>query len=433
MPITELKFSNFKSFKDVQIDLNNFNVLIGKNASGKSNFVQIFRFLRDLARNNMEVAISNQGGIEYLRNVKLDNDQNFSIELTSNKQFKFPIEVKNDKFYLAKVYELKYKLEIKFTDQRPEYKISNEHVKFESDFHNLNPDYSSTVVMYDDDEDMGDKIGEGTIVLSNKCGKINLELKNTKSTINTEIPFDSDDIIPRSILNLIEGVTKENPIIPLLDTPLAGLPVNWISIFTDVALYDFDPKSSKSTSKHTINKLQENGENLAFIIQHIKDDAESERKFLNLLQDLLPFIDNVSVESFYDKSLMILLKEKYFEKNLPSSNISDGTINILDLILALYFEKEKFIIIEEPERNVHPNLLSKVVEMMKDSSINKQIIITTHNPEILRYSNNDDIYFVDRDEKGFSTICKPSEIEDLQNLLDEIGIEELYIDNMICK
>lgn len=431
MPITKIKLSNFKSFEDVKVNLNNFNVLIGKNASGKSNFVQIFRFLRDLARDDMETAISNQGGIEYLSNIKLDKSKKFSIEITSDKNFRFPIEIKKDVYLLVKIYEVIYKLDIIFTDKKPGYKISEENVKFICDFHDLEHNEDDKVLMLSKNSE-GEKIGEGVITLSNICGKINVNLEGTEIPIGfKEIPINSEDIIPKRILNLIEGVTKENPVISLLDTPLAGLPVPWVSLFTDFAIYDFDPKSSKETTKHTINKLKENGENLAFILQHIKEDEENERKFLNLLRDLLPFVDNIDVESFYDKSLIILLKEKYFEENLPSSHISDGTVNILDLILALYFEDERFIIIEEPERNIHPYLLSKIVQMMKESSKNKQIIVTTHNPEILRYSSNEDIYFIDRDKNGFSTIFKPNEIEELKSLLEEIGIEELYVDNML--
>ena len=58
MPINKIKISNFKSFKEIDIDLRQFNVLIGANASGKSNFVQIFKFLRDIEKHGLENAIA---------------------------------------------------------------------------------------------------------------------------------------------------------------------------------------------------------------------------------------------------------------------------------------------------------------------------------------------------------------------------------------
>jgi len=47
MGIKKIDVKNFKSFKDLKSALGRFNVLIGVNVSGKSNFVSIFRFLKD--------------------------------------------------------------------------------------------------------------------------------------------------------------------------------------------------------------------------------------------------------------------------------------------------------------------------------------------------------------------------------------------------
>ena len=44
MAIKSIRVKNFKSFKDVEVHLGNFNVLIGANASGKSNFIQVIKF-----------------------------------------------------------------------------------------------------------------------------------------------------------------------------------------------------------------------------------------------------------------------------------------------------------------------------------------------------------------------------------------------------
>jgi predicted ATPase len=90
------------------------------------------------------------------------------------------------------------------------------------------------------------------------------------------------------------------------------------------------------------------------------------------------------------------------------------------------------VIIEEPERNIHPYLISKVVNMMKDASKKKQIVITTHNPEILKHADLNDILLISRDKDGFSTISRPIEKEEIKKFLEnEIGIEELYVQNLL--
>ena len=48
MPITFIHLENFKSFEKLSLDLKDINIFIGANASGKSNFLQIFRFIKNL-------------------------------------------------------------------------------------------------------------------------------------------------------------------------------------------------------------------------------------------------------------------------------------------------------------------------------------------------------------------------------------------------
>ena len=146
-------------------------------------------------------------------------------------------------------------------------------------------------------------------------------------------------------------------------------------------------------------------------------------------------MENLDVEKFADISLLFKLRESYFKTQyLPASLISDGTINMTALIVALYFEEKPFVIIEEPERNIHPSLISKVVEMMKGVSQTqkKQIVVTTHNPEFVKYAGLENILLVSRNEDGFSTVSRPADKEEVKTFLkNDIGIEELYIQNLL--
>lgn len=69
MAINRIRVSNFKNFKSLDVDLGKFNLVIGANGSGKSNFVQVFKFLNDIVKHGLDDAISMQGGITYLRNI----------------------------------------------------------------------------------------------------------------------------------------------------------------------------------------------------------------------------------------------------------------------------------------------------------------------------------------------------------------------------
>jgi predicted ATPase len=205
-------------------------------------------------------------------------------------------------------------------------------------------------------------------------------------------------------------------------------------LFSDISIYDFDPKIPKKATPITGKAdLEEEGGNLAIVLKNIIENREKERKFSNLVRDLLPFVDNLDVEKFADKSLLFKLREVYTKRHyLPASLISDGTINITALIIALYFEDKPLTIIEEPERNIHPHLISKMINMMKDASIKKQIIVTTHNPEMVKNADLENILLVSRDKDGFSTISRPADKEEVKTFLkNEIGIEELYVQNLL--
>ncbi|KKL85913.1 hypothetical protein LCGC14_1949990 [marine sediment metagenome] len=51
--LSEIRIRNFLSYKDVTFsEVNRFNVLIGKNNSGKSNLIKIMKFLQDNTKTN---------------------------------------------------------------------------------------------------------------------------------------------------------------------------------------------------------------------------------------------------------------------------------------------------------------------------------------------------------------------------------------------
>ena len=47
MKISNIEIKNFKSFKNMSVSLNDFNVVVGQSASGKSNFVSLLYFSED--------------------------------------------------------------------------------------------------------------------------------------------------------------------------------------------------------------------------------------------------------------------------------------------------------------------------------------------------------------------------------------------------
>ncbi len=79
MLIKKIFAENFKTFDRLDLSLGSMNFVIGANASGKSNFISVFDFIRNISRHGLKDAISMQGGPEYLRNRSLPTSRDLSI------------------------------------------------------------------------------------------------------------------------------------------------------------------------------------------------------------------------------------------------------------------------------------------------------------------------------------------------------------------
>jgi predicted ATPase len=415
MTIKTIHVKNFKSFKELQVDLGKFNILIGANASGKSNFIRVFEFLRDIARHGLENAISLQGGAEYLTNLNLGATENFSIEVvfTPDHERFFTISAaKTSKSGLGMVpLEVTYSFSVGFSKKGKEFRVIDDRLTMKADFRTWGQDREQA------ESAKLHAVGEVLIFRDGETTSVSVTPPESLSLSEYEV----------SPLIFREAASRLSPI-------LIGLPFFVGIAFDYIAIYDFDPKLPKKATPITGKAdLEEDGSNLAIVLKNIIENKDRKRKLRNLLGDLLPFVTGLEVEKFADKSLLFNLQETYAKKqSLPASLISDGTINVTALIAALYFERKPAAIIEEPERNIHPSLISKIIAMMKDASKNKQIIVTTHNPEVVKHADIGDILLVSRDGNGFSTISRPAENEEVKVFLqNEMGLEELFVQNLL--
>ncbi|HXF64203.1 MAG TPA: AAA family ATPase [Caldilineaceae bacterium] len=82
MYISHIRLKNWKNFKDVEADLQLRTFLIGPNASGKSNFLDAFRFLRDVAEDGLRKAVDEtRGGISSIRCLAARQYSNIDLEV----------------------------------------------------------------------------------------------------------------------------------------------------------------------------------------------------------------------------------------------------------------------------------------------------------------------------------------------------------------
>lgn len=84
MLITNLKLKNWRNFSTVDVPLGPRVYLIGANAAGKSNLLDVFRFLRTVAQSEgggLQKAMKERGGIKKLRSLHARTDTEVRIEV----------------------------------------------------------------------------------------------------------------------------------------------------------------------------------------------------------------------------------------------------------------------------------------------------------------------------------------------------------------
>lgn len=62
--IDKIEINGFRSIANLKLDIKDINVLIGGNGSGKSNFIGVFKFLREVTEGRLETYVKTSGGAE---------------------------------------------------------------------------------------------------------------------------------------------------------------------------------------------------------------------------------------------------------------------------------------------------------------------------------------------------------------------------------
>ena len=440
MAIRRLKVSNFRSFNELDVELGDFNVLIGANASGKSNFVEVFRFLRDIRKEGLRNAVALQGGSRYMHNLRLGTTKALGIEISDIQKVTgmtydthHGMEFRD---WVFPYHELTYSFSIDAASQngrthRDGWRILDD----------------SVVRKFTVNSEYGDRLGEIDFLvwldakgLHNRV-RVDTSLEERiegKPLFRIHLPNDSlmfpqDRLLFESeYFNLILQDPDGFPTVKYRQD--LGYYRGPLRDIDDMGIYCIEAKASQQArTVRAPAALTEEASNLVQILDRILADKDQRKTLLNLVRFLLPYINDVGVQDLTDGSLLFNVSEKYTTgERIPASLISEGTIAAIALVVVLYFEDSPLVVFEEPDRGMHPKLMSRVVEMMKEVSKEKQVIITTHHPEMVRYAGVENLLFVSRDKDGFSQISRPADKTMVKQFLaNDIGLDQLYVDDLL--
>jgi predicted ATPase len=384
--LKKLIVNNFLSFNESVFEFGKVNCLIAPNNTGKSNLIKVLEFLNVALYENIDVAISQFGGINKLQNYRVKKETIY-IEAWFNLENTCLINydlMKYDAILICMI-TINIKDKTSNIDLLFEGKIKGTYI-FEKERINLlkervfNDDISSVLTTY---EQSIEKLNQ------KRYSKFLFAYSSNSASYKRDYINDDKFKLVSNLLNLQLNTKKE-----LLKPLNLHYLFNSDSIFSS---YYFIPNNIKSGQMFDSSNLNKFGQNLTYFLSSLDDDT-----FNNISTALIgevELVNGIKIEDEDVKKLYFVEDINGEEKLIPLYDISDGTIHFTAIMTAIYSNPNSLsILIEEPERNMHMKTLSYILNTMRDSE--KQIFFTTHSTEILQQLKLDEILFMFRDYDG---------------------------------
>lgn len=180
-------------------------------------------------------------------------------------------------------------------------------------------------------------------------------------------------------------------------------------------VFSFELESLKRWCDLRERSLDPSGEGLARTLFHLqsKDPARWEA-LQEEFREYLPDLNRITFDSTENGQVVLGYWEKGSSKPTSINAISDGILLLTALLAVRYSEDASILLLEEPERGIHPRRLEEVTQSFKalasseDPDKEVQVILTSHSPYFLdRFKDSpESVIVVDRGP-DHGTVCRP--------------------------
>ena len=191
-----------------------------------------------------------------------------------------------------------------------------------------------------------------------------------------------------------------------------------------------------SQSLH-VRRLGDHGENFAALVQTICQDDKAKSAYLAWLRELRPDeVDDVGTLSGAVGEPLFMLSEK--GQTFAAPILSDGTLRFA-AIAAAFFQPEmpRVMTIEEIENGIHPSRLRLLVELLVSQSRSgkTQVFATTHSPTTLAWLQKTEYrttFVCKRDEEtGESTIRPLTDVPQFSDVSEKYPLSDLFAEGWL--
>jgi predicted ATPase len=167
-------------------------------------------------------------------------------------------------------------------------------------------------------------------------------------------------------------------------------------------------------------RLSQSGDNLANVLQYLQEQHPRRlEEIFAALANRVPRLERVFTERLADGRLLLLLKDRPFSEPVLSRFTSDGTLKLLAYLTVLYDPSPPAVIgIEEPENQLHPDLLPVLAEEAREASSRSQLLVTTYSSEFVDGLRPAELWSISRGADGFATVVRASELRVVTEMVD---------------
>ena len=357
--ITSLRLRNFKNFADETLRAGPFTVIVGANASGKSNIRDAFRFLHGIGRGyTLAEIIGGKYGADW-KPIRGAATGIARLEASKSKWITAPFNL-----------EILMRLDFdNLAHQDTAYRIEIRHDPFHSD----------------------------------ELEVLAESLRIGEHEVYTEGSFkDKQIIFTQPALHHISRLIPNLDFDEFLNTTIVA------NEFQNTRFFDFRPDRLREPGLAGQNLLGDGGENLPNVLRSICSDSKRKSVLIEWIRELTPmdvtdfeFVDDPSGKNH------LVIREAGGQR-IMSDSASDGTLRFLAMLAALLSENPGGLyFFEEIENGLHPSRLHLLIELIERQTAKGkiQVVATTHSPELISIVN-------DNTFANMSVVCRLENTDD---------------------
>ena len=175
------------------------------------------------------------------------------------------------------------------------------------------------------------------------------------------------------------------------------------------------------------NHLDRSGSNLPGLVEKLKTKGRGAYdEWIDHVRTAIPELAGVETIVRPEDGYAYLMVRYASGLCVPSWTVAEGTLRLLALTLPAYLEPAgSSILVDAPEKGIHLKALDIVCDSLY-SVYDSQVLVSTHSPAVLRRTRPEKIRCLARDDDGATDIVRGDQHPLLKNWKDEVDTTALF-------